>query len=112
MGDVYDMAKALMTLQRAFGSIPRFVGKGAGAQRLFDLLKRLRKQVSHDEEEPLVPGPIDSIVVIDRHVDMVTPMCTQLTYEGLLDEIIGIRNCKHPLFLETLMSTQKADRST
>lgn len=25
---------------------------------------------------------------------MVTPLCTQLTYEGLIDEVIGINNCK------------------
>ena len=30
------------------------------------------------------------IVLIDRDVDMVTPLCTQLTYEGLIDEILGI----------------------
>ena len=32
------------------------------------------------------------IVLIDRDVDMVTPLCTQLTYEGLIDEIIGVQN--------------------
>lgn len=30
------------------------------------------------------------IVLIDRDVDMVTPLCTQTTYEGLLDEVLGI----------------------
>ena len=33
---------------------------------------------------------IDMIVLIDRDVDMVTPLCTQTTYEGLLDEVLGI----------------------
>jgi hypothetical protein len=37
-------------------------------------------------------GQIDSMVILDRQVDMVTPLCTQLTYEGLIDEIIGIKN--------------------
>lgn len=32
------------------------------------------------------------LVLVDREVDMVTPLCTQLTYEGLLDEVLGIRN--------------------
>jgi hypothetical protein len=40
----------------------------------------------------LTPGSIDSIIILDRQVDMVTPMCTQLTYEGLLDEIFGIKH--------------------
>lgn len=29
---VYDLAKALMTVQRAFGTIPRIIGKGESAQ--------------------------------------------------------------------------------
>lgn len=38
---------------------------------------------------------IDSLIVIDRRVDMITPLLTQLTYEGLIDELIGIKNCMH-----------------
>jgi vacuolar protein sorting-associated protein 33A len=41
-------------------------------------------------------GQIDSLVIIDRSVDMVTPFCTQLTYEGLIDEYIGIKHCALP----------------
>lgn len=37
---------------------------------------------------------IDSMIIIDRAVDWVTPMCTQLTYEGMLDEFVGISHCK------------------
>lgn len=29
---VYDMAKAMMTIQRAYGLIPRIIGKGDGAK--------------------------------------------------------------------------------
>jgi len=35
---------------------------------------------------------IDTLVIIDREVDFVTPLLTPLTYEGLIDEIIGIQN--------------------
>jgi hypothetical protein len=31
-----------------------------------------------------------AMMFIDRKVDMVTPMVTPLTYEGLLDEVVGI----------------------
>ena len=27
---------------------------------------------------------------------MITPLLTQLTYEGLVDELVGIKNCKRP----------------
>lgn len=31
-------------------------------------------------------------MLLDRSLDCVTPMCTQLTYEGLVDETLRIRN--------------------
>lgn len=34
----------------------------------------------------------DSIIIIDRSVDLATPLCTQLTYEGLVDEVVGIHS--------------------
>jgi vacuolar protein sorting-associated protein 33A len=45
---------------------------------------------------------IDSLIIIDRHVDMITPMLTQLTYEGLIDEFFGIQNCKSSFILLNL----------
>ncbi|GAA5919703.1 hypothetical protein JCM1841_000755 [Sporobolomyces salmonicolor] len=91
---VYDMAKALMTVQRAFGTIPRIIGKGDSARRLADLLKRLHRELpsSTPASVPLANGTIDSMIVIDRQVDMVSALCTQLTYEGLVDEVVGIKN--------------------
>jgi len=32
------------------------------------------------------------MILLDRDVDVVTPMCTQLTYEGLIDETLQIKN--------------------
>eukprot|EP00093_Oithona_nana_P009395 09395.XXX_361247_360693_1 [CDS] Oithona nana genome sequencing. len=34
----------------------------------------------------------DTMIILDRQVDMITPLLTQLTYEGLIDELFGIRN--------------------
>jgi hypothetical protein len=41
-----------------------------------------------------VSNHIDQFIIIDRNVDLVTPLCTELTYEGLIDEMIGIKHCK------------------
>ena len=30
-------------------------------------------------------GDIESLVIMDRMVDIVTPLCKQLVYEGLID---------------------------
>ena len=38
---------------------------------------------------------VDSLIILDRRVDMITPLLTQLTYEGLIDELIGIKNCEY-----------------
>jgi len=35
---------------------------------------------------------IESLIIIDREVDFGTVLLTQLTYEGLIDEVIGIKN--------------------
>ena len=33
---------------------------------------------------------IDGLIMIDRAVDLVSPFCIQMNYEGLLDEFFGI----------------------
>ncbi len=35
---------------------------------------------------------IDTLVILDRAVDLVTPLLTPLTYEGVVDEFIGVHN--------------------
>ncbi|KAL1923818.1 uncharacterized protein VTP21DRAFT_8798 [Calcarisporiella thermophila] len=93
---VYQAAKALMSLQGMYGIIPRIVGKGEYAKLLADMLIRMRREMAADDDSTLVRSPtsphIDSIIILDRSVDLITPLCTQLTYEGLIDEIWGIRN--------------------
>ena len=37
------------------------------------------------------PPQIDAVVLLDRSVDLITPLSTQLTYEGLIDEVYGIK---------------------
>jgi hypothetical protein len=55
-----------------------------------DILSRLEKEhaarLKYDKELQ----EIDGCVLLDREVDMLTPMCTQMTYNGLLDEILTI----------------------
>ncbi|KAL7463134.1 hypothetical protein ACHAXS_003520, partial [Conticribra weissflogii] len=53
---------------------------------------------NHDSTEPTendididmdIPA-IQALLVIDRKIDLVTPMLTPLTYEGLIDDVLGI----------------------
>jgi hypothetical protein len=56
-------------------------------------MRQRREYLASDPTNPTLQHPsrsIDSLIIIDRSVDLATPMCTQLTYEGLIDEVIGI----------------------
>ncbi|KAL1868044.1 hypothetical protein VTK73DRAFT_3869 [Phialemonium thermophilum] len=96
---VFLLAHALMGIQRTHGLFPRITGKGDNAKRVEELLSRMRQELlagedaSEAERTGLTPSTtIESVIVIDREVDFVTPLLTQLTYEGLIDEVFGIEN--------------------
>eukprot|EP00850_Spirogloea_muscicola_P018861 SM000177S03194 [mRNA] locus=s177:293522:299055:+ [translate_table: standard] len=88
---LFYIARALMRLQGVFGTIPHVMGKGRAAAQLADLLKRMQRE--QQGGMPLIAPEIDLLILLDRQVDLVTPMCTQLTYEGLIDEVLQINNC-------------------
>lgn len=66
-------------------------------QRLATLLTRNSKAANSTGTAALSGSRVDSLIILDRRVDMITPLLTQLTYEGLVDELIGIKNCELPL---------------
>ncbi|KAJ7922921.1 Sec1-like protein [Mycena leptocephala] len=82
---IYDSAQALLTLEKLYGLFPRIVGKGDHAAHLPSDSSSPDTLLTQSEK-------IDSLIVLDRRVDMVTPLLTQLTYEGLIDELIGVKN--------------------
>lgn len=57
-----------------------------------EIILRKRREMA-DMESQITPL-IDSILLIDRNVDLITPLLTQLTYEGLIDENFQIENSK------------------
>ncbi|KAF8559936.1 Sec1-like protein [Imleria badia] len=90
---IYNSALALNALQHTFSRFPRIIGKGDYASKLATLLtKPLPEQPVAPADALNPPPPFDSLIILDRHVDMITPLLTQLTYQGLIDELIGIRN--------------------
>ncbi|KAJ2613398.1 Vacuolar protein-sorting-associated protein 33 [Coemansia sp. RSA 1365] len=89
------VARALMRLQGLYGLFPRIVGKGDFAQVLAHSLTRMRHELSSSGavgDGAAISSTFDSVVIIDRAVDLVTPLLTQLTYEGLVSEVFGITN--------------------
>lgn len=47
--------------------------------------------ISNSGNVKIRSGPIQTLILIDREADLVTPLLTQLTYEGLLDELFKIK---------------------
>lgn len=95
----FVLAKALMEIQQRHGLFPRIIGKGDNAKRVAELLARFRQELLAGEDASetnkigLTPSTTtESVIIIDREVDLVTPLLTQLTYEGLIDELYGIQN--------------------
>ena len=93
-----------MQLQSTFGLFPRLTGKGDKAKILADMLLRMRQESIIDSRTALYgigqSQLIDSLIIIDREVDFITPLLTQLTYEGLIDEKFGIKNSTNNILPE------------
>ncbi|KAF3120232.1 hypothetical protein TWF703_002690 [Orbilia oligospora] len=93
---IFNSAKALMLLQQQYGLFPRITGQGDKGKKLLDALLRMRNEAAAEDASTsmaLAPSSIiENLVIIDRETDFVTPLLTQLTYEGLIDEIFGISN--------------------
>lgn len=93
---LHRCAMSLMTCQMLWGCFPRISGKGDFAKRLADLLLRQRREhLASDPSNPSLNSysdVIDGLVIVERGTDMVTPMCNQLTYTGLIDELVGIKS--------------------
>ncbi|KAM3345442.1 vacuolar protein-sorting-associated protein 33 [Capsicum galapagoense] len=88
---LWHIAKAIHKLEFSFGLIPNVRAKGKASVRVADILNRMQSEEPVNTSEMGVPE-INTIILLDREVDMITPMCSQLTYEGLLDEFLGINN--------------------
>lgn len=89
MSALYSMARALTNLQKTLGSIPRITGVGPAAEAVKNMCVKMRKESGSATPNP---GKIKRMILIDRGVDLITPMVTQVTYEGIIDEVLGIRN--------------------
>lgn len=79
-------AESLQRIQLVFGKIPTFLVKGDNAAIVYRVLRRLEKEHSVRLKYEGDLQEIDACIILDRGVDLLTPLCTQLTYQGLVDE--------------------------
>ncbi|KAK2404069.1 Sec1/munc18 (SM) protein superfamily [Trifolium repens] len=88
---IWHIAKAIHKLEFSFGVIPNVRAKGKASVRIADILNRMQAEEPVNSSDMAVPE-INTLILLDREVDMITPLCSQLTYEGLLDEFLHINN--------------------
>ncbi|CAI0442664.1 unnamed protein product [Linum tenue] len=88
---LWHIAKAIHKLESFSGLIPNVRAKGRCSVRVADILTRMQTEEPVNSHDMGIPE-INTVILLDREVDMVTPMCSQLTYEGLIDEFFHINN--------------------
>ncbi|XP_073159059.1 vacuolar protein-sorting-associated protein 33 homolog [Henckelia pumila] len=88
---LWHIAKAIHSMEFSFGVIPNVRAKGKASARVAEILNRMQAEEPVNTSDAGIPE-INTLILLDREVDMVTPMCSQLIYEGLLDELLGVNN--------------------
>ncbi|KYQ52859.1 Vacuolar protein sorting-associated protein 33A [Trachymyrmex zeteki] len=88
---LYQVAQAIQGLQKLYGKISKVTGRGPAASKVWELLERLNREEEDNKSHPASSVAIEHLLLLDRSVDLLSPLVTQLTYEGLIDEIYGIK---------------------
>ena len=82
------LARAIIKYENIFGKIKYKYYLGDLAKKLHNLLIK-EEEISPSIDKANEPGTF-SCFIFDRSVDMLTQLCSNFIYEGLLDEFFGI----------------------
>ena len=92
------------------GCIPRIQSFGKISENILKRCYDLRREEYHEScmntnenstttavltahaNKIMYKGDVQAMMILDRRVDLVTPMLTPLTYEGLLDDVLSIES--------------------
>ena len=80
------LSRAIIKYETVFGRIKYKYSKGLYSKKLIEMLNREEESSNNlnNENETL------ACIIFDRNVDMITPLCSNQIYEGIIDEYIGI----------------------
>mmetsp|Transcript_8107 Transcript_8107/g.15269 ORF Transcript_8107/g.15269 Transcript_8107/m.15269 type:complete len:758 (-) Transcript_8107:90-2363(-) len=93
---VTHVAQSLRKIQDICGTIPRVQSYGNLGEMVLERMMSLRLEEydpydPESEQDGQENNPeVKAAIILDRAVDLVTPMITPLTYEGLLDDLLKI----------------------
>ena len=87
--------ESIRVLQSVSGGISEIHAIGDKANTLLEIIQRQKNQFLQGEIDSS-QAPIRHLILVDRSVDFNSLFVTPLTYEGLIDEVLGIRtSCVH-----------------
>lgn len=86
---LHTVATSILNFQRSYGQIPSVHAIGELSRTVFQLMNNL-KETGPTYEMP-AKTLVSDLILFDRRTDLVTPLCSQLTYEGILDDVFGIK---------------------
>ena len=98
---LHSIAKSLVNIEKIYGCIPVVFWKGEYAKMVWELFLELNKGDSSLSTSSNGTTGISEIILLDRSCDFVTPLCSQLTYEGILDDVVHIQS-GHVLISKTI----------
>ncbi|CAF3370658.1 unnamed protein product [Rotaria socialis] len=83
------LAASLIDFQRLFGKFSNTYSFGNLAGQV---ARQLERGLSSNDDQDWMSGmkQIQTVVLFDRSVDLITPFCSQMCYEGLVDEYFNI----------------------
>src|SRR5690606_19876771 len=73
LSSLYYIARAIMKIQSLYGLIPHIKVKGNCSMNVLEMILRMRKQVGQEVLSRVVPE-IDTLILIDRKVDLISPL--------------------------------------
>ena len=90
---LHSIARSLLQLEHIYGTFPIIHGRGDYAQKVWEVFARLKELQNTRPSISKKKGPsITEVVIFDRQCDLVTPLLSQLTYEGILDDVYRVRS--------------------
>uniref|UniRef100_A0A8C0Y2G6 VPS33B late endosome and lysosome associated n=1 Tax=Cyprinus carpio carpio TaxID=630221 RepID=A0A8C0Y2G6_CYPCA len=84
---VTTAGSALRLLQSVYGSFSKVYGIGRCAKMVYESWRELMEDGEQRTRQP----EFAKVFLVDRDVDFVTPLCSQVVYEGLVDDLFRIK---------------------
>lgn len=89
LNSISALSRAIIKYQTVFGKIKYYYSKGFFSKKLVEMLKR-EEELNNKNNNLNTENETLACFIFDRNVDMITPMCLNWVYEGVLDDFFGI----------------------